>query len=231
MEKVKVKKRSYIPSIITMCNLACGFMAIMEADYYKSSILLLFSLLFDVFDGFAARKLNAASELGKELDSLADLTSFGVAPAYLYYLLSPKDEWYYMIPPVIMVIASAYRLAKFNLLPPSPYFSGLPTPANAMFFIGLFLAVKYESAIVIDLIHNPWFYCLVPVFFAIMMVCNLQMFSLKGIKKKDMKQNILQIILLLIFIVLLLVDNKLAAPLIIIVYIILSAAQAMVIKA
>ncbi len=231
MEKVKVKKRSYIPSIITMMNLACGFMAIMKADYYISSIFLLFSLLFDVLDGFAARKLNAASELGKELDSLADLTSFGVAPAYLYYLLSPIDGWVAMIPPVLLVVASAYRLAKFNLLPPSPYFSGLPTPASAMFFIGLFLAEKYQSPIITNLMDNPWFYFIVPIFFAIMMVSNLQMFSLKGIKKKDMKQNILQIILLVFFIVLLLIDNKLAAPLIIVIYILLSAVQAMVIKA
>ncbi len=206
-------------------------MAIMVADYYQSSIFLLFSLLFDVLDGFAARKLNAASELGKELDSLADLTSFGVAPAYLYFLLSPCDCWLHMLPPVIMVVASAYRLAKFNLLPSSPYFSGLPTPANAMFFIGLFLAVKYESPIIISLLKNMWFYSIVPIFFAIMMVSNLQMFSLKGIKKKDMKQNLLQIILLVIFIVLLLVDNKLAAPLIIVVYILLSVVQAMVIRA
>jgi CDP-diacylglycerol---serine O-phosphatidyltransferase len=231
MEKIKVKKRSYIPSIITLMNLSCGFMAIMVADYYKSSIFLLFSLLFDVLDGFAARKLNAASELGKELDSLADLTSFGVAPAYLYYLLSPIDGWLSMLPPVVMVVASAYRLAKFNLLPPSPYFSGLPTPATAMFFIGLFLAVKYDSAIITNLLQYTWFYIVVPVFFAFMMVSNLQMFSLKGIKKKDMKQNLLQITLLVIFILLLLFDNKLAAPLIVIVYILLSAAQAIVIKA
>jgi CDP-diacylglycerol---serine O-phosphatidyltransferase len=227
----KVRKRSYIPSIITLLNLACGFMAIMTADHYQSSIFLLFSLLFDVLDGFAARKLNAASELGRELDSLADLTSFGVAPAYLYYLLSPLEGWIAMLPPVLLVIASAYRLAKFNLLPSSPYFSGLPTPATGMFMIGLFLAVKYESTIIIDLFANPYFYVLVPIFFSAMMVSNLQMFSLKGIKRKDMKQNILQIVLLVSFIILLMIDNKLAAPLIIIIYIILSAIQAMVIKA
>jgi CDP-diacylglycerol---serine O-phosphatidyltransferase len=227
----KVRKRSYIPSIITLLNLACGFMAIITADHYQSSIFLLFSLLFDVLDGFAARKLNAASELGRELDSLADLTSFGVAPAYLYYLLSPLEGWIAMLPPVLLVIASAYRLAKFNLLPSSPYFSGLPTPATGMFMIGLFLAVKYESTIIIDLFANPYFYVLVPIFFSAMMVSNLQMFSLKGIKRKDMKQNILQIVLLVSFIILLMIDNKLAAPLIIIIYIILSAIQAMVIKA
>jgi CDP-diacylglycerol--serine O-phosphatidyltransferase len=231
MEKERKKKRSYIPSIITLMNLACGFGAIILADYYKSSILLLFSLLFDVFDGLAARKLNAQSELGRELDSLADLTSFGVAPAYLYYLLSPLDGWMSMIPPTVIVIASAVRLAKFNLLPPSPYFTGLPTPATAMFMIGLFLGVKYESSIITSLFNNPILYSIIPFFFAFMMVSNLRMFSLKGINRKDMKQNILQIIMLIVFIILLLIDNKIAAPLIIIIYILLSIIQSIVIKA
>ncbi len=231
MEKERVRKRSYIPSIITLMNLACGFCAIMVADFYTSSILLCFSLLFDVFDGYAARLLNASSELGKELDSLADLTSFGVAPAYLYYMLSPLEGIAAMIPPILIVVASAYRLAKFNLLPSSPFFSGLPTPASAMFFIGIFLGIKYESSIITSLMNNAYFYCLIPLFFAIMMVSNLRMFSLKGIKKKDMKQNVLQIILLAAFIVLLIVDNKIAAPLTIIIYIVISAVQALVIKA
>ena len=224
------RKRSYIPSIITMMNLACGFLAIVTADYYKSSIFLLFSLLFDVLDGFAARKLHAQSELGRELDSLADLTSFGVAPAYLYYLLSPIEGFWAMVPPVILVIGSAYRLAKFNLLPPSPYFSGLPTPATAMFFIGLFLAIKNESLLITSLIHNPWFYFLIPVFFTIMMVSTVRMFSLKGLNK-DLRQNKVQIFLLICIIALLLVDNKLAAPVTILLYIVLSLIQSLSNKA
>jgi CDP-diacylglycerol--serine O-phosphatidyltransferase len=230
VEKVRRKKRSYIPSIITMMNLCCGFLAIMTADYYKSSIFLLFSLLFDVLDGFAARKLNAQSELGRELDSLADLTSFGVAPAYLYYLLSPINGAWAMIPPAVLVVASAVRLAKFNLLPPSPYFSGLPTPASAMFFIGIFLAIKYESNLVTNMIQNPIIYFILPIFFATMMVSTLRMFSLKGLNK-DMRQNKVQIVLLIFIIILLLIDNKIAAPITILLYIILSLVQSISVKA
>jgi CDP-diacylglycerol---serine O-phosphatidyltransferase len=226
----KKKKRSYIPSMFTLMNLACGFLAIMVADYYKSSIFLLCSLLFDVLDGFAARKLNATSELGRELDSLADLTSFGVAPAYLYYLLSPMESPYDMIPPTLLVLGSAVRLAKFNLLPPSPYFTGLPTPATAIFMVGLFLAVKYDSEIVTKLLATPWFYCLVPIFLSAMMVSTVRMFSLKGLNK-DFRQNKVQIVLLLALITLLLIDNKLAAPLTILMYILISIIQSLSNKA
>ena len=228
--KKRIRKRSYIPSIITLMNLGCGFMAIVTADYYKSSIFLLFSLVFDVLDGFAARKLQAQSELGRELDSLADLTSFGVAPAYLYFLLGPVQGWPAMIPPLAIVIASAVRLAKFNLLPPSPYFTGLPTPATAMFLIGLFLGIEYDSQIIKTIFSNVYAYWAIAFFFAFMMVSTVRMFSLKGLNK-DMRQNKLQLVLLIVFIILLLVDNKLAAPVIILLYIILSLAQSLSRKA
>lgn len=226
----KRRKRSYIPSIITMLNLCCGFLAILTADYFKSSLFLLFSLLFDVLDGFAARKLNAQSELGRELDSLADLTSFGVAPAYLYYLLSPLDQPWSFIPPMILVIASAYRLAKFNLLPPSPYFAGLPTPATAMFMIGIFLAIKYNSNTALVCLQNPVIYWIFPIVFATMMVSTVKMFSLKGINK-DLKQNKVQIALLIAFIILLIINNKLATPIIILLYILISFIQSISRKA
>ena len=221
--KKRIRKRSYIPSIITLMNLGCGFMAIVTADYYKSSIFLLFSLVFDVLDGFAARKLQAQSEL-------ADLTSFGVAPAYLYFLLSPVEGWAAMIPPLAIVVASAVRLAKFNLLPPSPYFSGLPTPATAMFLIGLFLGIEYDSQIIKSILENVYAYWAIAFFFAFIMVSTVRMFSLKGLNK-DMRQNKLQLVLLIVFIILLLVDNKLAAPVIILLYIILSLAQSLSRKA
>lgn len=226
----RIRKRSYIPSMITLMNLGCGFMAIVTADYYKSSLFLLFSLVFDLLDGFAARKLQAQSELGRELDSLADLTSFGVAPAYLYFLLSPVQGWAAMIPPLTIVIASAVRLAKFNLLPPSPYFTGLPTPATAMFLIGLFLGIEYDSEIIKSIFSNVYAYWGIAFFFAFMMVSTVRMFSLKGLNK-DMRQNKLQLVLLVVFIGLLLVDNKLAAPVVILLYIVLSLIQSLSRKA
>ena len=219
--------RQFIPSLFTLANLSCGFMAILIADYYRSSILLLFSLLFDSLDGFAARKLNATSEMGKELDSLADLTSFGVAPAYLYFLMGDQTGWVHYVGPILLVIGSALRLAKFNLLPPSKYFSGLPTPATALFLIGLFLANHYESDLAITCMQNKLVYLFIPLFFSGMMLSRLQMFSLKGLEK-NMAKNIFHIALLVIFILLLLIDNKTAASMTVLVYIALSLIQALV---
>ncbi len=230
LESKKKKRSSFIPSAITLMNLAAGFIAILIGDHFWSSICICFSLIFDVLDGLVARKLNAQSELGRELDSLADLTSFGVAPAYLFYLLSPIQGYIAMIPPTCLVIAAAARLAKFNLLPPSPYFSGLPTPATGMFMIGLFLGVHYHSQVLIDCFSNPIFYFCIPLIFAALMVSNIRMTSLKGLSRKDMKQNVVQIILLLVFIILLFIDNKVATPIIIVVYILLSIVQSLVIK-
>lgn len=216
--------KKYIPSALTLSNLACGFTAILIADNYISSILLLLAMLFDVFDGYAARKLDAVSDLGKELDSLADLISFGVAPAYLYYLLAPESTLLYAVPCAILVCGSALRLARFNLLPSQPYFSGLPTPATAMFFVGLFLSYHFQNEWVIDVLAIRWVYWLIPVFFAVMMLSKLTMFSLKGLDK-NITSNVYQIILFATFIILLLFDNKLALSISVIMFILLSVIQ------
>ena len=84
--------RKYIPSAITAGNLICGFAAIQIGDFYWSPILLVCSFIFDGLDGLVARALGVTSEFGKQMDSLADVVSFGVAPAYLYYLLAPDPD-------------------------------------------------------------------------------------------------------------------------------------------
>ncbi|MEE9438465.1 MAG: CDP-alcohol phosphatidyltransferase family protein, partial [Saprospiraceae bacterium] len=77
--------KRYIPSIFTSVNLICGFLAILLGDFFVSSWFIFVGMIFDVLDGLAARTLNAQSEIGKELDSMADLITFGVAPTYLYF--------------------------------------------------------------------------------------------------------------------------------------------------
>ncbi len=195
-----------------------------KINFYICSVMLLFSMLFDTLDGYLARKLNAQSELGKELDSLADLVSFGVAPAYLYYLLSPDTSFWFIIPSVLIVVASGLRLAKFNLLPAYDYFQGLPTPANAFFYIGLFLAVHYQNDLITNLMSNPIVYFIIPIIFGLLMLSSLKMFSFKGMEKPFMK-NRYQIMLFASFIALLLFDNKLAIPLTVIMFIFLSILQ------
>jgi CDP-diacylglycerol--serine O-phosphatidyltransferase len=218
------RKRDNLPSVITIMNLLCGFMAIMIADFYKSSILLLCCLVFDALDGMTARALKAQSEVGKELDSLADLVSFGIAPAYLYFKLAPSLTWYAYIPPLFLVAASALRLAKFNLLPSSKYFTGLPTPATALFLIGIFLSYHYNKVFIIKNLDLWLVYWIIPVFFAFMMLSSLQMFTLKGLDRKIWK-NKFQVAMFFTFIILLLIDNKYALSLSVVIYIILSFVQ------
>ena len=181
-------------------------------------------MLFDILDGYLARKLNASSDLGKELDSLSDLVSFGVAPAFLYYHLAPDSEWYYAIPSIVIVVSSALRLAKFNLLPSYDYFQGLPTPGNTFFLIGVFLAIHYDNELITNAISNPFIYFIVPMIFSLLMLSSLRMFSLKGMEKPFIR-NRYHIVLFATFIALLLIDNKLAMPIIVIVFIILSIIQ------
>ncbi len=104
------------------------------------------------------------------------------------------------------------------------------TPATAMFLIGLFLGIEYDSQIIKSILENVYAYWAIAFFFAFIMVSTVRMFSLKGLNK-DMRQNKLQLVLLIVFIILLLVDNKLAAPVIILLYIILSLAQSLSRKA
>jgi len=181
-------------------------------------------MFFDTLDGYLARKLDASSDLGKELDSLADLNSFGVAPAFIYYHLAPGDSWIYMIPSVILVVSSGLRLAKFNLLPSYDYFQGLPTPATAFFTVGIFLGGYYESHLIETLIANDILYFARPVIFSLLMLSSLKMFSLKGMEKPLIK-NRYQIALFAFFIALLLIDDKLAIPFTVIMFILLSIIQ------
>lgn len=218
MEKI-VKN---IPSAITLLNLASGFMAILVADYFWSTMILLAALIFDVLDGMLARALHAQSALGLQLDSLADLVSFGVAPAYLYYLLAPSEEWWIRyIPSILIVLASGLRLAKFNLLPSSKDFKGLPTPANAFYYMGLFLCAYTNNQWISELFSNKAVYFLSPVILGYMMHSRLKMFSLKSLIKPWHK-NIYHITLFVFFVAMVIIDQFSAFVLIIPLYIILS---------
>ncbi len=211
----------FIPSIFTSLNIGCGFLAICTRDLYIGSICILTSIFLDAMDGIAARAFNAQSEMGKELDSLADLVSFGIAPAYLYFTLAPFDHWSNFLPAFAIVLGSALRLAKFNTIPSLKYFLGLPTPANAFFMAGLFFAVYYENFTIQNLMSQTWFYSLIPVAFMGLMLSNLKMFSIKEINK-GISYNKYQLACLFSFITLLFVDVKTAIPISVIVYIGLS---------
>lgn len=166
--------RKYIPSFITCCNLACGF-AVFLADPKYGIWLIFAGAIFDVFDGFAARMLQAQSEFGKELDSLADMVTFGAAPAFLIAQLLPAP-WYYCS--ILIVVAAALRLAKFNISGgDSYYFKGLATPSSALFYIGILISQEWFIG------ERTFFILPLILLISLLNVSNLKMFSFKGIGK------------------------------------------------
>lgn len=149
--------KKHIPNAITCCNLLCGCAATGFAfgcEFDAAFFLIILGAIFDFFDGFAARLLHVSSPIGKELDSLADVITFGFAPAAITFMLIdvPIDvmQWKIVSFAAFLIAAfSALRLAKFNIDERQTYgFIGLPTPANALFWgsLGILLpAINYPD--------------------------------------------------------------------------------------
>ena len=216
--------KRYIPSAITSLNLIAGFTAIMIGDFFWSPVLLLMSFVFDSLDGLVARALHAESEFGKQLDSIADVISFGVAPAYLYSLYSPdQDNLLFTILPIsFIVVCGAIRLAKFNITPPLPYFLGLPIPANALFYIGVIFAIENESQAFIHFFDSKVNYFVTPIILSLIMVgFKIHMFSLKGMTK-SFKDNIYQYIMAVVAILFVIIFRYESVSYIVLAYIALS---------
>lgn len=129
-----------LPNVLTCCNLAVGTYGVFHLTKYGTIHPLWFvgiAAVFDFLDGFTARLLNARSELGKQLDSLSDLVSFGLVPTM--YLMTLMDQWYFV--PILVAIFSGIRLAIFNIdTAQEDTFLGLPTPANAIFVTSIGLS-------------------------------------------------------------------------------------------
>jgi CDP-diacylglycerol--serine O-phosphatidyltransferase len=186
--------------------------------------LLLLSFLFDSIDGLAARMLGVQSNFGKQMDSLADVISFGAAPAYLYSLYSPNPEniFFTISACSLIVIAGTIRLAKFNISPSLPYFMGLPIPANALFYIGVIIAIENESEPFIQFFSSPTYYFITPLLLSLMMVSfKLHMFSTKGLSRK-WSENFFHITMAIVAIIFLALFTYEAVSLIVIAYIFLS---------
>jgi len=153
--------KKHIPNILTILNLICGLISITQVLQYHliwAALFIFIAAVFDYLDGTAARLLKAWSELGKQLDSLADLVSFGVAPGLIIFqLLSNRcsngcnilERWN-VIPflALLIPVCSALRLAKFNIdLRQEVNFIGLPTPANAIFFASIPMILQIQDRI------------------------------------------------------------------------------------
>ena len=234
--------KSHIPNLITSVNLLIGCISISLSFQNKdhlllASILIFVAGIFDFFDGMAARVLHAYSEIGKMLDSLADVVSFGVAPsAILYKLLiisiNPENTlnapellgWLEQVIPYtafLIAIFSAFRLAKFNLDERQVNsFIGIPTPANA-FLIASLPFILHDNIVLQGLILR--IYVLVPmiVLLSILLISDIPMISLK-FKDLTYKNNKSRYILLIISFVLLILLRFSAVPFIFLLYIIIS---------
>lgn len=137
--------KRHIPNAITSGNLLCGCLAIQQMSQGflpAAAFFILLAAFLDFFDGLAARMLKVSGEMGKQLDSLADVVSFGVAPSFIAYFLLDGATTIPFVPYAAFLIAifSALRLAKFNIDErQSESFIGLPTPAHALFWVGIAL--------------------------------------------------------------------------------------------
>lgn len=225
-----------IPNLLTGLNLAFGFTAIimaMQGALTTAAWLLLVAAVFDFSDGFAARMLKAYSELGKQLDSLADAVSFGVAPGILAYktmemaLNTNLQEasgvnFFLLLLPALIPVFSALRLAKFNLdTRQTTSFVGMPTPASALIFVSVVLIVANSSEGVSIYILNPWVLAILIIVDSVLMISSLPMFSLK-VKSASFKDSYVQYLFALLAI-LMLVFFKLQALLMIMVsYVLIS---------
>jgi CDP-diacylglycerol--serine O-phosphatidyltransferase len=217
-----VKKLKWIPSFITIVNLSCGVLAIANGDLFWSSILIISGGVFDLFDGLAARILDASSNFGKELDSLADIISFGIAPAYLYFLIKPGDEWYFYIPMLLIASGAALRLAKFNVEEGDhSYFLGMATPSSAFMIIGVLVGVYYNETWIVDWFAFPMVYFAFAIIIFILNLIPLKMFSVKSIKSHRISRYLF-LVLMVFFIYAALSLPTMAILLTFILYIILS---------
>lgn len=182
---------AFIPDAITSMNLLCGVIGVVFAckgRFDVAFMLVLAAAVCDFFDGFTARLLHAYSELGKQLDSLADVVSFGVLPSVMLYSLMNTyhftPSWFCYFP-LLIAVFSGIRLAKFNIDERQKLsFIGLPTPACAMICSSLvyFTAMTPVSFLSVWF-TRPVFVLLLTVVLCYLLVCEIPMFSMKGIGK------------------------------------------------
>jgi CDP-diacylglycerol--serine O-phosphatidyltransferase len=232
----------WVPNAITAMNLVCGSMSVffaVDGQLGWAAVFIFAAAVFDFLDGFAARLLKAYSAIGKELDSLADMVSFGLAPAAIVFTMleltlfgknqaiqeieANWSQWITLVTSLVIPVAGAFRLAKFNTDDrQSEQFLGMPIPANAIFFASLALILELGTNVaIVPVILNK--FTLLSAIFAcsFLMVSELPMFNLK-FKNLKLKENALRFLFLGITLLMLVFLQLYALPLIIIWYVLLS---------
>ncbi len=242
-----------IPNIFTLLNLVCGCIAItfilqngitigadgqyiaLPEKMWMASLFIGIAAIVDFLDGFVARLFNASSEMGKQLDSLADVVSFGVAPSMIVYQFlrmsfvsdvnGLNTPVIYLFPAFIIAAAGAYRLARFNLETTQSYgFKGVPIPAAGLLLASLPLIYWHtENVIISNLLLNKWFLYALIILVSGLMVSTLPLMALK-FKNVTIKDNLPKYLIVLFTIVAAIFLKWLAVPVVFLAYIILSLA-------
>ncbi len=239
--------KKHIPNLLTLGNLLCGTIATIfavQGEFVFAALLVISGILFDFLDGFVARLLHVSGELGKQLDSLADMVTSGVVPGIIMFRLL-QDENVFMndndlnsleqfsfnlnlndVLPflgLLLTLGACYRLAKFNIdTRQSDSFIGLPTPAMSLFVISLPLIQEYSSIdFVQNIIVNNYFLIAVTLVLTYLMNAELPLFSLK-FKEYSVKNNVIKYLFLVVSLCMIIFLQYLSIPLIILLYVILS---------
>jgi len=230
--KISVKK--HLPNGITCANLFSGCVGIVfafQGELIIAAYAIFLSAIFDFFDGLASRVLKSFSGIGKDLDSLADIVSFGVLPAVIMYQLFLEAHKINKVSPWLNFIAfliavfSALRLAKFNVdTRQAESFIGLPTPANAILIASFPIIISQHNPYYTPYLLNPYILSVFTIIMCSLLVAEIPMMSLK-FKNRDFNVNIYRYLLLLFSAILILFFKFAAIPVVILIYIILSIIQ------
>jgi len=241
--------QKHIPNILTLGNLFSGTVATIcavQGEFMFAAFLVVLGIFFDFFDGFAARLLKVSGELGKQLDSLADMVTSGVVPGIIMFKIMYKNSFVFYEPlkinyefsisdtnylyetllaaiGLLLTLGACYRLAKFNIdTRQTNSFIGLPTPAMSLFVISLPLIQEYSTIIFVqNLISNNYFLIAVTVLLTYLMNAEIPLFSLK-FKEYSLKNNSIQYLFLVLSLIMIFTLQYLSIPLIIMLYVVLS---------
>ncbi len=230
----------HIPNFITILNLLTGVTGIwfvLESNPFTGALLVFLAAFFDFLDGMTSRMLNTYSDVGKSLDSLADMVSFGVLPGIMVFKLQSialgagadfqwGDEFsaaekILLLTPLIIPSFSAIRLARFdNDQRQTTEFRGLPTPANTLFiaaWLGSYPLLQQK----LPWLYNSWFIAVFSIFLAVLLITDFRMFSLK-FNTYDLKSNLLRYLFLVISLLVLVILKLPGIMVVIVLYIFIS---------
>lgn len=229
--------KQHIPNLITLGNLFCGTIATIYAvsgNFTQAALFVVLGIILDFFDGFVARLLKVSGELGKQLDSLADMVTSGVVPGVIIFKLIElnlyaETEVYnsslidVSLIGLLITLASCYRLANFNLdTRQSDSFIGLPTPAMCLFVISLPLIYENSNIDFVNvLIGSNYFLIFLSLTLSYLMNAEIALFSLK-MKSFSIQKNWFMYLFLIVSLCLIIFLNYISIPIIIILYVLLS---------